>query len=404
MKQLKLIVALILICVTSTVLAENRQAPKGTDFHPIVHKIISQGDALVANYSKSNALKTMDGFSSLYFDHYEGEGVELAVMAISPTINVKTETLFTQMVGLAGSSAPKAQLENSWAKLKIRLTDDLALLQSSKASSATEVYAQSTIILLREGFEAMLIITALLAYLRREEAYDKAKVIYYGVGLALVCSGITAYLFAILFKTAGANREAMEGITMLIAAAVLFYVSYWLFSKKEAAKWQQYIQSKMSKAITGGSLFALGFAAFLAVYREGAETILFYQALAIGSQGHTTALILGIITACFGLAVIYWAMQTAAFKIPYRLFFSATAIFLFYMAFFFVGGSMLELQEAGWVGITPILWMPEIPWLGIFPTAQSIMAQLIFLAIAAGGYVVWFFKNNKMKQLALSNG
>ncbi len=386
------------------IFAATSSTPSQTqDYASVVKTMQETGDALLNRYNASTAMDTMTGFSHLYFHYYEGTGMENAVMAISPSINSKTEALFRALIGGSANQAPKSQLDTTWAKLQIRLADNAAMLSNNKTNSFSEAAAQSFIILVREGFEAMLIITALLTYLRRAGHEDKSRVIYSGVVLALILSVITAYLFATLFKTAGANREAMEGITMLIAAFVLFYVSYWLFSKREADRWQNYIKQKINKALSGGSLFALGLAAFLAVYREGAETILFYQALAIGSHDQWLALLTGFVLACVALAFIYWAMKTATFKIPYRIFFFTTAIFLYYMAFFFIGGAMVELQEAGWISITPVSFLPQIPWLGFYPTLESAGAQAIFLIPTLSILFIWLaVKNHRLKQATLS--
>jgi high-affinity iron transporter len=389
MMRIFLFIFLLLASFTNA-MAENHPAPPGTDFNKVVNQMQQNGDRLLSQYNGKNGIAVMNGFSSMYFDHYEGEGMELAVMAISPTINSQTESLFTQLIGQAASNTPLDQMQKTWSILKLKLLDDADLLQSNAADSFSEVLFQAFIILLREGFEAMLVITALLAYLRRSNNTDKNPVIYFGVGLALIASAVTAYLFNTLFHAAGTNREAMEGITMLVASGVLFYVSYWLFSKREAERWQNYIRSKMDKALTNGSLLALGLAAFLAVYREGAETILFYQALAANAQQFHMAFILGIVGAISALFLLYWIMQKATLRIPYRIFFTATAFFLFYMAFYFIGGAMLELQEAGWLAITPITWLPPLAWLGIYPTWESIGAQLAFLAPSIG-FLTWHF-------------
>lgn len=368
------------------------------NFENVVKEINHIGDELIASYNPDESLSTLDGFSDLYFKQYEGKGMELAVMTISPTVNKETEALFTQLIGAASQGVQKEKLNAAWDALKKQLNADLELLKSNKPSSFWEAFLQSFTILLREGFEALLIVTALLAYLRRSNHADKSRVIYYGVGFAFIASIITAVLFTTIFKTAGSNREAMEGVTMLIAAAVLFYVSYWLFAKRESEKWQQYIKHKMNKALTTGSMFALGLAAFLAVYREGAETILFYQALIIGNKQQLLAISSGFVAALFTLALIYRAMQTASFKIPFRLFFTITAIFLYYMAFYFIGGAILELQQAGWVNITPINGFPQIPWLGIFPTWQNILAQMIFLVPTLGFLVIWYVKRSVVSE------
>ena len=236
------------------------------------------------------------------------------------------------------------------------------------ATTFPQAFFQALSILLREGFEALIIVTALLTYTRRSAHAEKSRVVHYGVGLALLASILTAALFMTIFKHMGTHREAMEGIIMLFASAVLFYVSYWLFSKREAEKWQGFIRQKMSKALMTSNMFALGLASFLAVYREGAETILFYQALIIGSKGQTFAIICGFFTAGLILLIVNRLMQRASFKIPYRLFFTITAVFLYYMAFSFIGGAILELQVAGWIDMTPINNFPQVSWLGSIPS------------------------------------
>src|SRR3990167_4171997 len=355
------------------------QAENTVDYQTVVAQISGLGDDLINQYQPQDGLATMDGFSKLYFDHYEGSGMEMAVAAISPAVNSKTEALFTQIIGSASQGAAASLLKADWAALKIRLHADLDLLQTNRATNFFQAFVQSFSILLREGFEALIIVTALLTYLRRSQNGNKSAVIYYGVGLALVASVVTAVLFATLFKNLGANRELIEGGTMLFAAAVMFYVSYWLISKRESVKWQRFIQNTMNQALANSNMFALGLAAFLAVYREGAETILFYQALLINSKGQLPGIMIGFAAAFFSLLLIYWAIQKASFKIPYRLFFTVTALFLYYMAFSFIGGGILELQETGWVDITPIQHFPQITWLGIFPAWQNVGAQLVFL-------------------------
>ncbi len=361
-------------------------------YQQTVETIKREGDQFIQQYDPKEGFTTMEGFSNLYFDHYEGSGMELAVAAISPSHNVKTESLFTKMIGDANQDADKDKLEKHWSSLKKQLDIDLSLLISSSKVSFTESLFQSFTILLREGFEALLIVTALLTYLRRANQGEKSRVIYWGVGVALLASGITAYLFATLFKNAGAHREVMEGIVMLIASAVMFYVSYWLFAKREAERWQQFIKQTMTNALSKGSLFTLGLTAFLAVYREGAETILFYQALWLGNHTQGNAILLGIILAIVALGVIYWTMQKASYKIPFNLFFTFTAAFLYYMAFYFIGGGILELQEAGWVHTSPIQGFPQIAWLGIFPTWQNVSVQCIFLTGTLGALLFWHLR------------
>jgi len=394
MKKYGLLLSLIpffIFCINGHA-AETNPPPS---YSMTVSKIDKAGDQLISQYDANNSLATMDGFSDLYFSVYEGSGMELAVTTVSPISNTKTESLFAQLIGGASKGANLNDMQTGWTALKMRLNLDLNLIETHSANHFSTAFIQSFTILLREGFEALLIVTALLTYLRRSPTPEKSKVIYNGVFLALAASAITALLFSTLLKNAGSHREAAEGITMLIASGVLFYVSYWLFAKRQTEKWQHYIKQKVNQALSSGSTFALGLAAFLAVYREGAETILFYQALLIGNKSQLFAILLGFFAALIGLFILYRAMQKVSFKIPFKLFFTLTAIFLYYMAFSFIGGGILELQEAGWVDISPIQHFPQLTFLGLFPAWENVGAQLLFLIPTLIGLLIWYYKSSK---------
>jgi high-affinity iron transporter len=176
------------------------------------------------------------------------------------------------------------------------------------------------------------------------------------------------------------SREIVEGVTMLIAVAVLFSVSYWLISKVEAAKWQKFIREKVSTALDHGGGKALALVAFLAVFREGAETALFYQALF--SEGNVALpLSLGIVVGFGALAIIFTLFYRFGVKIPMRPFFTVTSVLLYYMAFVFVGKGIRELQEGNVIGITVLRGVPSAPSMGIFPSAETLVAQGVLLAL-----------------------
>ncbi|HDK37929.1 MAG TPA: FTR1 family iron permease [Thiolapillus brandeum] len=289
--------------------------------------------------------------------------------------------MFSAVIGKATTGKSKAEVKQAWLDLRGELLATAnTYAQAPQDSSFWSLALQAFLILLREGFEAMLVITALVTYLRRQGANDQLSVIYYGVGLALAASILTAWAMQSLFQISGGAQEALEGITMLIAAGVLFYVSYWLISKSESARWQRWIEGQINQALSKGSLFALGFAAFLAVYREGAETVLFYQALAGQTNGQWLALAAGTSAAALVLLGMYWVMRNASLRLPIGLFFGITAGLLYYLAISFTGNGVLELQEAGWISITPIDWLPRITWLGLHPTLETVAAQLLLLA------------------------
>ena len=169
----------------------------------------------------------------------------------------------------------------------------------------------------------------------------------------------------------------------------------WFPTKREAARWQAYIRTKMNKALSRGSTLALGFAAFLAVYREGAETVLFYQALAGQANGRYGAIISGFVLALLALGSVYWLMRAASFRLPIGLFFTLTAGLLYYLAISFAGSGVLELQAANWVGITPLEWVPRIPWLGLYPSLETVLAQLVLLIPLPIALSLWAWQSRQ---------
>jgi high-affinity iron transporter len=177
---------------------------------------------------------------------------------------------------------------------------------------------------------------------------------------------------------------------MLLAAVVLFFVSYWLVSKAEADRWQRYIRSKVETALSARSGTALGAAAFLAVYREGFETILFYQALFTSAPAGDTMVSAGLLAGTVLLGVAYVAFQRIQSRVPMRAFFLGTGAFLYVMAIVFAGRGVAELQEAGTVSFTPVAWMPRVETLGIFPTVESLAAQGVFVGLLVFALVVTF--------------
>jgi high-affinity iron transporter len=210
---------------------------------------------------------------------------------------------------------------------------------------------------------------------------ERLRSIWTGVGLALVASAVTAIILKTVLAAMPASRELIEGATLLIAVAVLFSVSYWLISKVEAAKWQQFIKEKVSTALDHGGGRALAFVAFLAVYREGAETALFYQALFNEGPQVIGPIWLGIVAGAIMLAVIFTLFYRFGVRIPLRPFFSVTSVLLYYMAFVFMGKGIRELQEGNVVSLSVIRGFPHIEALGLYPSWEGVLSQFVLLLL-----------------------
>ena len=263
----------------------------------------------------------------------------------------------------------------------LALADDPVAGTTGVAGWAT--FLQSFGILFREGLEALLVCTALAAATARAGSERGSRAIWRGAALAIGASLVTAWLVDSVLDLAPAGREAIEGLTMLLAAAVLFYVSYWLLSKLEVQRWMGYLRRKVGRA---ENLWAIGAVAFLAVFREGVETILFYEALA--GIGRPVPIWGGLVAGMVVLALVGLAVFRFGLKLPVRPLFGVTGALLYLMAMIFVGQGVHELQEAGWLAETGLTGTPRIPALGIYPTVETLVAQAVLLALAIGAGVV----------------
>ena len=244
-------------------------------------------------------------------------------------------------------------------------------------------FLQSLLIIVREGFEAILVIGAVVAFLIKMGHRERLRSIWTGVAFGVLASAATAVVLATVFSHIPASREIVEGVTMLIAVAVLFSVSYWLISRVEAAKWQKFIREKVGVALEHGGGKALVLVAFLAVYREGAETALFYQALFNEGSNVVLPLSLGIVAGLIVLALIFTLFYRYGVKIPMRPFFTVTSVLLYYMAFVFMGKGIRELQEGDIIPVTVMRGLPNIPSMGIFPSVETVSAQALLIALFA---------------------
>jgi high-affinity iron transporter len=244
-------------------------------------------------------------------------------------------------------------------------------------------------ILFREGMEAMLVVVALAAGTRGAGKIGRSRDVYAGAAAAIVASVMLAC--AVNHLISDDASDTLEGVFQLFAAATLFYVSSWMTSKGQADRWMKFISHKIQhaehSAIPG---IALGLTAFLAVMREGAETIVFFQALTSGATetAERHAVAAGIVAAAVALALSFVVIKRAADRIPMKFFFQTTSILLYALAIVFVGQGVASLQEASRVSATFVNYAPTIPMLGIYPTIQSLGAQALLLMLAAAAVFV----------------
>jgi len=325
----------------------------------------------------------------LAFDAYlTFEQVETEVRAKNAGLASELEGAFAWL----RTRAPRADAAERQA-IRERLLAGLERAERVVADqpSPMGLFVSSFFLLVREGFEAILIVAALMTFLAKAGAPERRRDVARGAWLAVAASLLTWVLVELLFQVTPGQREAIEGSTMLLAAAVLFYVSYWLLSKIEAAKWTAFVKGKMQSALSSGSGLALSAVAFLAVYREGFETILFYKALFTSAgSGGTVSVLGGIAAGAVGLVAVYVVINQLGLRVAMKPFFAVTGVMLYYMAFVFAGKGVAELQEARIIPLMVIEGAPRIPVLGIYPTLESLLLQglLLVLAVIAAAWAM----------------
>jgi len=313
------------------------------------------------------------------FDAYIAfEPMETPARARNPGLVATMERLFADFKGAVRAGDVRGAER---ARDAIETNMPAVLEVTRPTGSGVEAFWQSLVIILREGLEAILVIGAVVAFLLKTGHRERLRSIWWGVTWGILASAATAVVLKTVLSAMPASREVLEGLTMLVAVAVLFSVSYWLISKVEAAKWQQFIREKVTNALERGGGAALAFVAFLAVYREGAETALFYQTLFNEGSRVALPIALGIIAGGAALAVIFTLFYRFGVRIPLRPFFGVTSVLLYYMAFVFTGKGIRELQEGNVAPITSIPGAPHVEALGLYPTVETMLAQLVLLTL-----------------------
>jgi high-affinity iron transporter len=319
------------------------------------------------------------------FDAYLAfESVEGSVRVADAGLASRAEQRFAALrEAVARGPAAGSSTAPGYALLARTLDSAEAALGGSRSGGG--LFAESFLLIVREGFEAILIVAAIMAVVIRGGSARQRRGVRWGVGLAIAASLLTAAALDRLVQGSAAHREAIEGGVMLAAAGLLFYVSYWLISKVETAAWQRFVREKIEAAAAGGGALALASVAFLAVYREGFETVLFYKALygageVAAAGGGAPAVTAGLVAGLLALILLYVAIERFGVRIPLKPFFAVTGATLLLLSFIFAGAGVKELQEGAVIPTTLVPGAPRSVFFGIYPTVQSLALQAMVLA------------------------
>ena len=370
--------------------------------------------------------KATEQVNVAYYKFYEKLGFEKTVMAsISGSRGTDVEHQFYLVKKVIRDGGSQEELKSSVETLKSMLTEDAITLDggeaaaqgngsaaaadsaggSSSGGAAWQTFLAVLGLTLREGLEAILVIAAIIAYLVKTNSRKYLASVYIGAGLGVLFSVVLAMIFNGIAASlgdaqSGAGQEIFEGITMFLAVIVLFYVSNWMLSKAEAETWSKYIKDKVQQSIDKGSMYTLSFSAFLAVAREGAELIMFFQGMRANITNNPQMLWGGLALAVLILAIVYVAITKLSVRLPLKPFFTFTSVLMFILCISFIGKGVYELQEADVIGRTIIPWMNGFNFelLGIYDRYENLIPQLILLALTIFTYRRQLGKNKTQKQ------
>ena len=366
-----------------------------------------------------------DNLNTAYYSVYEESGLDHAIYTdLSLKERQSMEKSFFDLRGLIASGGEKYQknkyrtttdrAKNTVLKLA-RAIDTKNEESAAAADGAADTAAESETaeekqsdpklltflgafgIIVREGLEAILVIAAIIAYLVKSGNSRSVKNVYIGAAAGIAASFAAAAVLAWAkqaFVGAGLAQEIIEGITALIAVCVLFYVSNWMISKAEAASWSRFIDGKVQSSVEQGSAFALAFTAFLSVFREGAEVVLFYQPML--SEGNPGMVWAGFGAGCVLLVFVYLAITKLSIRLPIKVFFTATSILMAIMCVSFLGSGIKELAEGNVFDLT--LRVPGIPEndviqiFGIYPWLETLVPQLILAVILLVTFMIAHYR------------
>ena len=358
--------------------------------------------------------------NNAYYQYYEKLGFEKNVMnAISGDRVSQVEYQFKMTRKTMRDGGSDKEIKQLVDDLKSWLVKDAAILDGGASGNVngftklvTSSAGQAFLILIREGLEALLVVAAVIAYLVKSGNKRFTKWIYLGVVAGLAGSGLVAVLFTFLFGGSGPIQEISEGVCALIATLMLLWTSNWMLNKSSVEAWNNYIRNKTEAAVAGaqskvgsgqrlglGMIASLAMLSFLAVFREGAETVIFYESIYSMSQD-AHGMWVGGLAAAAVLIVIFLILRFTSVKIPIGPFFLVTSIVMAALVVIFAGGGIHALIEGDLIEGTYLSSVPTNDWIGLYPYVETITAQVIAAIAVVVLFVVGSIKKHRMKLAA----
>jgi high-affinity iron transporter len=354
-----------------------------------IDRIRMQLDETLRLHKEGNYEGALITSRSAYLDSYES--VEIPLRPINPDFTLEMEIKFAELRNLVQAHAPYGQVESKVVEIRRGLDESERLVSGTGILAPTIAFSTSFSIIFREGLESALIIGAILTYLEASRNNRFNKHVYYGIVIAIGATAVTWFIAEFIIDISGASRELIEAIAGVSAVAVLFWVSFWVLNKIETKRWIEFVKAKVWKATTTGSIVVFVLLSFFTVYREGFETVLFYQAMLSFAKYMEWYVVAGLV---IGLAVIVATaivVRKLGRRLPLKVLFALTMGIGAYMSIAFMGNAIREFQELGYIstthliGTVPRLDINLAAMTGIHPTVETIVAQIILLAVYVAG-------------------
>lgn len=319
-----------------------------------------------------------------YLDHFEY--VEIPLRVVAPDLTAEAETKFAEIRGLIKDKAPVDTVRTNIIDLRRLIDDTERRLTDTGFDAAAVVAGQSFLIIFREGLEAVLLLTALLGYLEATKATQYRKPITWGVLIGLAATAVTYLVLRSVLAVLPVGREVLEAAVATAAVAVLLYISFWLIARLEHRRWMEFLRSRLFNAVSIGSTTALVLVGFTAMYREGLETALLYQALVEFGEGLGWWILLGLVVGLAALAVVSYLIFRLGRRLPIKTFLVCAVVLLMATSVAFLGNAVRSLQTADLVNLTPIDGLPRTPIflsqaLGYWPSVQTLTSQAVLVAV-----------------------
>lgn len=351
-------------------------------------------ETMLVQYQNQDYTAAFTSARTAYLDSYEH--VEIPLRSIDPDFTLEVELQFAELRQLINEKADFAQVQEAAIKVRRSLDESERLVTGTGQLAPAIAFTSSFAVIFREGLESVLILGAILTYLEASRNTRFKKYVHYGIVLAIAATAVTWVVAAYLIKISGANRELIEAIAALSATAVLFYVSFWILNKIEHKKWMEFVKAKVWQASTTGGVAVFVMLSFFTVYREGFETVLFYEAMFGFAKYMELYVGLGFVLGIATLLGIYYVTRKLGKRLPLKMLFGLTMGVGAYLSIAFLGNAIRELQTldivpfTSMLGIIPRLDINLAKMTGIYPTLETLIGQLIMLGIylIAASYVL----------------